>query len=131
MITQSSLGFHTSYLSGAKNEFSRFLKNIEINNPQYAVISNVDANAYTDPEQIRSNLVSHFDTAVLVEKSLVFSLDRWGLRSPSNRGSDQIEVIDIGSSGFMSKCVKESIVEPGLVNDIAMSYRQIDSTFKI
>lgn len=127
VITQSSLGFHTSYLSGVKNDFREYLKDTEINKPEYAIVSNVDAKLMLNPEKIKSNLVSHFDSTVLVEKSFYSCLEYWGVNSQSTESSE-IEVVDVGSSGFMSKCVKESLIDEKRVEELSITFSRVESS---
>ncbi len=62
--------FHTQIMQPAVDRLEKALKNIEIKSPQFSVISNVDGQSHTDPNEIRSVLVRQVCSPVLWEESM-------------------------------------------------------------
>lgn len=74
--------FHSPLMKGAQAEFDTFLKDISIQAPRVAWISNNTAEAVADPEAIRARLVKQFcepvqwiDTMALVERECEKALE--------------------------------------------------------
>lgn len=62
--------FHTSLMQPAVERLDAALREVTINPPRIPVISNVDAQAHNDPEEIRSLLVRQVVSPVLWETSM-------------------------------------------------------------
>lgn len=124
VITQSSLGFHTHYLSSVKDEFSSFLENLEFQNPRYKIYSNATARICEDIPTIKRNLVDHFDHPVLMQSSLENFADEFLSVENFEKSMD---CFDIGSDGFMSKCVKETLLDTNKVPNDRISFTKINS----
>jgi [acyl-carrier-protein] S-malonyltransferase len=63
--------FHTSLMEPADREVARALADCPLSAPRIPVISNVDAVAHDDPEEIRELLVRQVKSPVLWADSLV------------------------------------------------------------
>ena len=61
--------FHTSLMQSAVERLARALAGVKLNKPRIPVISNVDATAHDDPEQIRSLLTQQVVSPVRWEDS--------------------------------------------------------------
>lgn len=62
--------FHTSLMQPAVERLSAALADVELNSPRVPVISNVDAAAHDDPDEIRQLLVKQVVSPVLWEASV-------------------------------------------------------------
>ena len=62
--------FHTPIMQSAVEKLSNALSGIEMAVPQIPVISNVDARAHTDPEEIRELLIKQVVSPVRWEESM-------------------------------------------------------------
>lgn len=62
--------FHTEIMQPAVEELTAALKSVSIAPPRIPVISNVDVQAHSDPDEIRSVLVQQVVNPVLWEKSI-------------------------------------------------------------
>ncbi len=62
--------FHTALMQPAVDRLSGVLEEIELVTPRVPVVSNVDARAHNDPNEIRSLLVKQVVSPVLWEKSV-------------------------------------------------------------
>jgi len=67
--------FHTQYMAPAVEELSEFLKGVDVKAPRLPVISNVDAQAHSDPEEIKTLLAKQVTSPVLWENSMRFLLE--------------------------------------------------------
>lgn len=67
--------FHTDIMKPADEKLAAVLADVEIKTPEIPVISNVDAQAHTDPEEIRSILVKQVLSPVRWEDSVRKMLD--------------------------------------------------------
>ena len=63
--------YHSRLMEPARASFEEFLNEIPFNRPSVPVISNVDAQATTDPEKIKSNLVRQVVSSVLWEDCML------------------------------------------------------------
>jgi [acyl-carrier-protein] S-malonyltransferase len=68
--------FHTPIMKPADEALAEVLKTVEIRPPQIPVISNVDAQPHSDPEEIRDLLVRQVLNPVRWEDSMRYLLDR-------------------------------------------------------
>ncbi|QDU64453.1 Malonyl CoA-acyl carrier protein transacylase [Planctomycetes bacterium Pan216] len=62
--------FHTDYMKPAMGPLSQALDGVDLQPPRIPVISNVDAQAHSDPAEIRSILVRQVTEPVLWERSM-------------------------------------------------------------
>ncbi len=62
--------FHTKIMHPADERLAEALKDVKMHAPRITVLSNVDAAAHTDPEEIRSLLVKQVVSPVLWEASM-------------------------------------------------------------
>lgn len=62
--------FHTSLMDSAVERLREALKNVPMQSPRITFVSNVDAQAHTDPEEIRQLLVRQVVSPVLWEDSM-------------------------------------------------------------
>ncbi|HAK53431.1 MAG TPA: [acyl-carrier-protein] S-malonyltransferase [Gammaproteobacteria bacterium] len=60
-----SAPFHCQLMQPAADQMAELLQNIEIQDPNIAVLQNVNADYASDPGQIRENLISQMSSAVL------------------------------------------------------------------
>lgn len=67
--------FHTEIMQPAVQELADVLASVELKTPSVPVISNVDAQAHSDPDELRSLLVRQVENPVLWEKSVRKMLD--------------------------------------------------------
>jgi [acyl-carrier-protein] S-malonyltransferase len=67
--------FHTPLMQPAVDRLSAVLEEIELVTPRVPVVSNVDARAHNDPQEIRSLLVKQVVSPVLWEKSVRQMID--------------------------------------------------------
>lgn len=67
--------FHTEFMQPAVDQLAEVLESVEITSPRIPVVSNVDAEAHTDPADIRSILVKQVLSPVLWEKCVRKMLD--------------------------------------------------------
>ena len=68
--------FHTQLMKPADQRLAEALAKVSISKPRIPVLSNVDAQAHDDPEQIRANLVKQVVGPVLWEDSMRAMLQR-------------------------------------------------------
>jgi [acyl-carrier-protein] S-malonyltransferase len=68
--------FHTQLMKPADQRLAEALAKVSIAKPRIPVLSNVDARAHDDPEQIRANLVRQVVSPVLWEDSIRAMLQR-------------------------------------------------------
>ena len=68
--------FHTQLMKPADQRLAEALAKVSISKPRIPVLSNVDAQAHDDPEQIRANLVKQVVSPVLWEDSMRAILQR-------------------------------------------------------
>jgi [acyl-carrier-protein] S-malonyltransferase len=68
--------FHTQLMKPADQRLAEALAKVSISKPRIPVLSNVDARAHDDPEQIRANLVKQVVSPVLWEDSMRAMLQR-------------------------------------------------------
>jgi [acyl-carrier-protein] S-malonyltransferase len=66
--------FHTEIMQPAVTELTGILASIEMHSPRIPVVSNVDAEVHSDPDEIRRLLVEQVQNPVLWEKSVRFLL---------------------------------------------------------
>ena len=62
--------FHTPLMQPAVDRLTAVLENVTLNAPRIPVISNVDATAHSDPEEIRQLLVQQVVSPVRWEDSM-------------------------------------------------------------
>jgi [acyl-carrier-protein] S-malonyltransferase len=100
--------FHTEIMHSAVDELASVLKSVEILTPRLPVVSNVDAEPHSDPDEIRSILVKQVENPVLWEKSVRRLLDD---------GVDQFYEIGPGKvlKGLMKRIARKVPCE--VVND--------------
>ncbi len=67
--------FHTSIMKPADTKLSEALANVELKQPEIPVVSNVDAQTHSNPDEIRDLLVQQVINPVLWEDSLRAMLD--------------------------------------------------------
>ncbi|RKY31837.1 MAG: [acyl-carrier-protein] S-malonyltransferase [Candidatus Omnitrophota bacterium] len=68
--------FHSSFMKGASLRLSRELEKIKINKPAFEVISNVTADAVSNPQEIKDNLIRQVANSVLWEDSMNLLLSK-------------------------------------------------------
>ena len=68
--------FHTPLMQPAVDELASALADVEIRSPEILFVSNVDAMAHQDPEEIRDLLIRQVCSPVLWEDSMRFFLER-------------------------------------------------------
>jgi [acyl-carrier-protein] S-malonyltransferase len=68
--------FHTQLMKPADQRLAEALAKVSMSKPRIPVLSNVDAQAHDDPEQIRANLVKQVVSPVLWEASMRAMLQR-------------------------------------------------------
>ena len=68
--------FHTELMSSALEALTEALSDVEMKSPEIPVISNVDAQAHSDPEEIRQLLIRQVCSKVLWEDSMRYLLDQ-------------------------------------------------------
>ena len=68
--------FHTQIMHPAAVVLSEFLEKIDLQKPNFPVISNVDAKAHSDPKEIRAILVKQVLQPVLWETSIQYLLEQ-------------------------------------------------------
>ena len=67
--------FHTKLMQGAIDQLTHALADVNMSRPRIPVISNVDARAHDDPEQIRQLLIEQIVSPVFWEDSMRWLLD--------------------------------------------------------
>lgn len=92
--------YHCSLLSNVKHEFHQSISKFDFSMPTMPVYRNVDAKLYTKANII-SGLTDHFDHTVLFYKSICNAIDSFG------SDSSTITFYDIGSNGYLAKCVAD------------------------
>lgn len=70
VILEVSGAFHSSFMQGASLKLAKELEKININRPQFPVISNVTGKIVFDPQEIKENLVRQVSGSVLWEDSM-------------------------------------------------------------
>jgi [acyl-carrier-protein] S-malonyltransferase len=68
--------FHSSLMESAAQKLTEVLNNINIKQPEFAVVSNVTASPETSPSQIKDNLVRQLTSSVYWEKSVRFMIEQ-------------------------------------------------------
>ncbi|MEM8946740.1 MAG: ACP S-malonyltransferase [Planctomycetota bacterium] len=71
--------FHTSLMQPAVERLTAALAEVEIRSPRIPVISNVDAQTHSDPQDIRSLLVKQVVSPVLWETSMSWLINDFGV----------------------------------------------------
>lgn len=71
--------FHTPIMQPAVERLSAALAEVQISVPRIPVVSNVDAQPHTDPEEIRELLVKQVVNPVLWETSMKWLIDEFGV----------------------------------------------------
>ena len=87
--------FHTSLMDSAVQKLSEALANVEMQAPRVPVVSNVDAEPHTDPDEIRDLLAKQVVSPVRWEDSLRFIL-----------GSGIEELFEIGAGKVLRGTMK-------------------------
>lgn len=72
--------FHTSLMQPAVERLKQALADVEIRTPRIPVVSNVDAQTHSDPEEIRSLLVDQVVSPVLWESSMSWLINDFGVQ---------------------------------------------------
>lgn len=62
--------FHSPYMDAAREEFEKFIENVEFNAPVCPIYQNVDGKAHTDPAQIKANIIAQITSPVLWTKEV-------------------------------------------------------------
>ncbi len=70
VILDVSGPFHSSLMTHARDKLKDFIEKVQIVAPTISFVSNVDANAQTDPAVIKENLISQVNSKTLWEKSV-------------------------------------------------------------
>ncbi|MCA8987774.1 MAG: ACP S-malonyltransferase [Planctomycetaceae bacterium] len=81
--------FHTPIMQSATEKLAEILQSVTITAPKIPVISNVDATAHSDPEEIRRILVQQVVHPVLWEKSMNSLIDA-GVESMTEIGPGKV-----------------------------------------
>ncbi len=71
--------FHTPLMQPAVEKLTAAVADVEVRTPRIPVLSNVDAQPHTDPEEIRSLLVKQLVQPVLWEASMRWMIDQYGI----------------------------------------------------
>lgn len=87
--------FHTSLMQSAVKQLTEALASVEMNAPRIPVVSNVDAQPHSDPEEIRQLLIKQVVSPVRWEESVGTML-----------GSDVAEFYEIGSGKVLRGLMK-------------------------
>ncbi len=105
-----SAPFHCSLMKPAANIMKEKIKNTKFKMPQFKIVNNVNANAETDPEKIKSLLVEQ-----------IFSTVRWreSILNINNKGVKNF--IEIGPGKVLTGMVKRTLkdVNSFSINSIA------------
>lgn len=113
--------WHSRLMKGAKQEFSRFLDEIEFTAPNIPVIHNVTADACADPGKIRSMMVDQICSPVRWYDTMLGLI------------ADEVEVfVEIGPKKVLTGLVKKTLPEkwPGSlynVNDLKSLEKFVDA----
>lgn len=116
-----SAPFHCTLLETAGIKLSSELDNIDINNPEVPIISNVDAKIVNDRNQIKSKLVKQVSNSVLWLQSVKLMLDL-GVRN----------FIEIGPGTSLSNFVKSisSELEIEIYSESVVDFEGLDRLMK-
>ena len=100
--------FHTSFMEPAIEPLRNVLEGVELKSPRIPVISNVDAESHSDPDEIRELLVQQVVSPVRWEDSIRNLLDR---------GFDEFYEIGPGKvlTGLMKRIARKTPCKP--IND--------------
>ena len=71
--------FHTAIMQPAVARLTAALAEVDIQSPRIPVVSNVDAQPHTDPQEIRSLLVQQVVHPVLWEDTMRWMIDEAGI----------------------------------------------------
>jgi len=71
-----SAAFHSSFLTGMKEQFRETLRQLNIYAPQKKVIRNYDANIYQNKDDIIEGLVEQIDHTVLFQKTVEYCFSK-------------------------------------------------------
>jgi [acyl-carrier-protein] S-malonyltransferase len=71
--------FHTDLMSSAVDRLAAALERVTLRAPRIPVVSNVDARAHTDPDEIRQLLIRQVVSQVRWEDSIRYLLDQHGV----------------------------------------------------
>jgi [acyl-carrier-protein] S-malonyltransferase len=88
--------FHTSIMQPASERLTAALANVDIRMPRIPVVSNVDAKAHTDPEEIRTLLVRQLVSPVLWEDSMRALISDYGI----------VRCFEVGPGRVLTGCLK-------------------------
>ncbi len=75
-----SAAFHSSFLTGMKEEFKKVLQQLNISKPQKKVIRNYDTKIYSNREDIIEGLTEQIDHTVLFQKTVEYCFQNNGFR---------------------------------------------------
>ena len=88
--------FHTSIMQPASERLTAALAGVAIRMPRIPVVSNVDARAHTDPEEIRQLLVRQLVSPVLWEDSMRALMTEFGMQ----------RCFEVGPGRVLTGCLK-------------------------
>jgi len=95
--------FHTDYMAPAVSALEEVLATIDIQKPRIPVVSNVDANAHSDPEVIKKLLATQVTSPVLWENTMERVLE----------GGDFERAVELGpgkvTAGIMKRTNKSAV----------------------
>lgn len=83
--------WHSALMEPAREEFAPHVRAATIETPRFTVISNVDAKPYTDPEQIKTNLIRSVTEEVL-----------WHDTAVALVGLELDLIVEFGASGVLA-----------------------------
>lgn len=92
--------YHCRVLTECKELFRNELSQFKFKKPRFPVYRNVDARLY-DAANLTSGMLDHFDTTVHFDQSVRNALNDMDLSNST------IEVFDLGSGGFLTKCLED------------------------
>lgn len=79
--------FHSPFMAQAEIELGEIIKSKKFNEPRCPVVQCVDAKAHTNPEKLKSNLISHITHPVLWTQ-MVCEMQNLGVKSYFEAGPD-------------------------------------------
>jgi len=99
--------FHSSLMQSAAQRLTKKINNVNIKEPEVAVVSNVTALPESNPEKIKDNLISQVTSSVFWEKSIRFMIEKGTnkffeigpgkvLRGLIRKIDPSVEVVNIG-----------------------------------
>jgi len=98
-------GFHSPFITSAREQFGKFVENLEFKRPKIPIVNNVTARAHTDEEEIKTNLIEQFTSPVLWQGCVEFMIQN-GVRL----------FYEIGPSRILRKLIKKTAPEADTIN---------------